>query len=243
MKVLRFLTLVSSLLIWQTSCCATTAAELKCTELNGYGYPMDTGDLYVSSAGLKSGGRNGWVLWTSKDVSDFMIMNPENKTYLVQPLGQRWNDGGPTEYHRHRNKVASVKKEGPAVICGLNCTKYSAMCPTRGDPDKLTLCLEFWIWNTAPCSKAASDAWSTALGLPTGYGLPIRLRRYFREQMMTVMDTDSAKAATKPAEFFLITSDYHRAVDRASLMFSKNGVLKAGDLDDLFISNDKQKKP
>ncbi|HEY9716837.1 MAG TPA: hypothetical protein V6C69_05190 [Trichormus sp.] len=241
MNVLRFLTLVS-LLIWQTSWCAV-AAPLKCFELKGYGYPSDTVDLFVSPAGLKSAGRNGWLLWTSKDVSDFMVLNPENKTYLVQPLGQRWSAAGPTEYHRHRNKVGSVKKDGPSVICGLSCTKYSAMCPSRSDPDKQILCMEFWTWSGAPCGKAASDAWCTALGLPTGYGLPVRLRRYFRGQMMTVMDTESAKTVSKPSDFFIISSDYHRAVDRASLMFSKTGVLKAGDLDDLFISKEKQLKP
>jgi hypothetical protein len=240
MKILRFLALIS-LLVWQTSSGAL-AAPLKCFRLMGYGYPSDTSDLYVSSAGLKSGGRNGWLVWNSKDPSHFMIMNPENKTYLVQALGQRWSDGGPTEYHRHRNKVAKVKKDGPSTVCGLACTKYSAMCPSREDPDKEILCMEFWTCTTLGCSKEAGNAWCTALGIPTGYGMPVRLRRYFRGQMMTVMETESVKTISKPADFFIIGSDYHRAVDRASLMFSKNGVLKAGDLDDLFISKEKQPK-
>jgi len=103
--------------------------------------------------------------------------------------------------------------------------------------------MEFWMCTTMPCSKPASDAWSEALGIPRGYGMPIRVRRHFRGALMTVMDTESVRAVAQPAEFFVIGSDYHRAVDRAALMFSKNGVLKAGDLDDLFISKDKHAKP
>jgi len=237
MKLIASL-LLASLTISLSSFCAE-AEQLHCLEIKGHGFPSDTTQEFVSSRGLKSGGRNGWVLWTHKNATALIIMNTENKTYLLQPLTESWQDGPPQRIFKPR--LTSIKKGENTVICSLKCTKYSASYAFPGS-DKNLLCMEFWTCSHTPCDKAASDAWSTALGVPPGYGLPLRVRRTFRQRSMTVMDVISVQQVTKPAEFFVLDSSFHRATDRAALMFSKDGVLKAADLDDLFISKDKPPK-
>jgi hypothetical protein len=219
MKI-RFALLVISLLLLSST--PASAEQMHCLMLKGFGFPLDTSVLFVSSLGLKSGGRNGWALWTDKNVEEIVVLNPENKTYMVVPLGETFTDGA-SRRHGQRN-VEPVKKLGTATLCGLKCSGYA------------TSRLEWWSCTETPCDKKASDAWSKHLGLPVGYGLPVRIRRMMDGAFKTTMCITSAAPATKPADFFALNPDFHRVTDQTSLMFSKGGgKLKAADIDDLFI--------
>jgi hypothetical protein len=155
-----------------------------------------------------------------------IVLNPDNKTYLMAPLGKQWSRD---EYVMQWPKGMVPKREGRTTICDLACTKYSIIAPSGQD------CFEFWTCRNTPCDMASADAWSKAMGVPVGYGLPIRVRRLIRKKWITTADVTGARKVTKPADFFDLDPTYNRASDRAALMFSKNGALNSHDLDDLFM--------
>jgi hypothetical protein len=223
MKIACALLLVS--IIFAHSC-ALAAEQVDCLELKGFGFPSDTALCIVSPLGVRTGGRNGWILWNHKYPASIITLNPENKTYLMAPLGKEWSRD---DLVLQWPKGMVAKKEGATTICGLPCTKYSINTTTGQD------CFEFWTCTDTPCDRAGADALSKAMGVPTGYGVPIRVRRLFRKQWITTANVTGAKQVTKPADFFDLDPTYQRAADRAALMFSKNGALKAHDLDDLFL--------
>lgn len=161
-------------------------AEVHCLMLKGFGFPLDTSQMFVSSLGLKSGGRNGWALWTDKNAEDIIVLNPENKTYMVVPLGETFVDGASRRIKRPN--VEPVKKLGTVTLCGLKCSGYANER------------VEWWSCTETPCDKKACDAWSKHLGVPVGYGLPVRIRRMMGGTFVTTMCVTSAAPATKPTD-------------------------------------------
>lgn len=179
------------------------------------------------------------------DYTQLYIVNPGNKCYRKQPmmefLAQRWPNW------KHNPKIKNVKKIAEFTGHELQCNRYS--CTTDG------IECEFSTTQALGVNPELASACCRFVGLPPGYGIPISATKLYSPQQVLQSGHHAVPSKLKPVRGKMVnpwlvvrsvaksplhekdlklSSVYKLAQEDFSLWFSKDGSLKANDLEEFY---------
>lgn len=213
------------------------------------------GDLYgpvqvsASASCLKVQAKLGYMLWTRDKPDLVREVNPENKTYLIQPAGE-WIEKTRSDYPGvlpfDRTETKTVKEAGT--------TLHKSSCFRKNKDGSEELVLEYFTVPRFTTGAAGEAIWAKALGLSSASEFPVGVSQLclrgkaHKHRLQAQVNGRSKRWKQliapvkvewfKPdAKTFAIPPAYKQAKDRAALYFSDNGDMKASDIDDLFRSD------
>jgi hypothetical protein len=138
----------------------------------------------------------------------FKVLNSENKSYIQTTVSQYSAQWAPSI------RYPKLKKIGSGKLLKLECTHYLAESYKPG------VNIDAWFTEAIPVDKGLSDSFSKLCGLPTGYGLPVKV------QFISPRGVENAFALLKiektnvVAETLRVPKNYHLMKDQALFFLS-----------------------
>ncbi len=190
----------------------------------------------------------GVVLWHDSQPDVVILLNPENKTFFKESLSKfiSGNHYGVRRPFHFDKRLARKCKLSDGTIAD-EITYFCKTLNGRGHPSLPVL--QVVTLRSVILPTAVLKAWSTIMLSEPKLGFPVMLRSDGLYHHL--LDIDWKKRATgkgwralvsyhslslKPIseKSFTIPSDYRRAHDISAFYLSGTGILKKGDIDDLF---------
>jgi hypothetical protein len=217
----------------------------KAIVLEGKSTEFASVDFIVGAQGVNAKNKLGLLIWTPTDPDYVLSLNSENKVYLHEPF----EDWRLAESSNHSRLTRAELVDKP-VLCGLKCTHYVGYRENRRGAEVPVV--EFWSLDKSPCPTNVLAGWCRFFDLPVDYGFPIQVTRVSPLRavnepgrhgghghghgghwghlfsLVSVKNSPSAVIAVKAPK------GYKQAKDKAELMFSSGGTMKASDIEDLF---------
>jgi len=163
------------------------------------------------------------------DFNLFKVFNPENKSYIETSVSQYATQWAPSIRYPKLDKV------GKGKMFQLDCEHYT------GKTFRENVMIDAWFTNALSLDKRMSDSFAKLCGLPTGYGLPVRvLFKSSRgtEKIFELVKLDKTRVAV---ETLVVPKSYHFVKDQALFFLSDEDGTNSGV--DEFMRSVPQKKP
>jgi hypothetical protein len=133
----------------------------------------------------------------------FKVLNPENKSYIQTTVSQYSTQWAPSI------KYPKLKKIGRGKLLKLECAHYIAESYKPG------VDIDAWFTEEIPMEKGLSDSFSKLCGLPTGYGLPVKLQFISQRSKEKAFELLKIDKTTVVSETLLVPKNYHLMKDQA----------------------------
>ncbi len=153
----------------------------------------------------------------------FKVLNPENKSYIQTTVSQHAMQWTPSM------KYPVLKKIGSGKLLNLQCLHYVGQSFRPGTT------VDAWFTEDIPMEKGLTDSFSKLCGVPTGYGLPVKVQfkgRMYTENAFQLLKLGKTRVAI---ETLLVPKSYHLMQDQALFFFSDEDGKNSG-IDELMRS-------
>lgn len=160
----------------------------------------------------------------------FKVLNPENKSYIQTTVSQYAMQWAPAV------KYPELKKVGSAKLLNLQCLHYVGQVFRTGTT------IDAWFTADIPMEKGLSDSFCKLCGLPTGYGVPVKVQ--FKHPRRTELAFELLKLGKTQVnvESLLVPKTYHYMKDQALFFFSDEDGSNTG-IDEMMRSKPLSPKP
>jgi hypothetical protein len=226
-----------------------SASQATMTTVWSEGELLSKAEVTFCELGFRIKSQIGTSFWSIKDPGSAVLMNPENKVYLKEPVGEYiaelredWRPVPPS-------KISSATKtELPDKIKGK---RYTCVLPAKSDDGQEVTAAEF-ICMDMKLPPAVNQMWCNFLTLEYSpkRGVPVAMKQLMQRRqgqkkrkskslrpprIVTIIEPRQIKELPLDPSFFEIPKGFHRSKDRASLYFSVDGNIKKDDIEDLFM--------
>jgi hypothetical protein len=221
----------------------SVTAKNEALKIRGNGDLFGDVDVIVAREGLLIKTKIGYMVWRADQPDRFCEVNPENKTFWPLTLDQ-WIADTRDDFP-DLPKFSRVSTE-IVTISGVKLNRQTAYHSEPGS--KETKVVEFYTLPNFSIPGQAQKAWSKALGLEQINGFPVGaaqiMRRQHRNRSLRQVSRDKWHPEVTPLyisfitpskTLFVVPSGYKECRDKASLLFSPGGEIKADDIEEFFI--------
>ncbi len=138
----------------------------------------------------------------------FKVLNPENRSYIQTTVSQYSRQWAPTI------KYPKLKRIGSGKQLKLECFHYLS------EGYKPGVDIDAWFTEAIPMDKGLSDAFSKLCGLPTGYGLPIKVQFVSQKGKENAFELLRIEKTKVVVETLMVPKNYHLMKDQALFFLS-----------------------
>ena len=203
----------------------------------------------ASQSGIHIESRMGGSIWKEQTANTVIVYNNENKVYYVQPV-KDYLTGLTQDYLPI--PIKELEPPTKTVFQGRPASKYFGYA-NIGKMGRQCVA-ELTCVDNVKLTPAAQEMWGKVLGVNASvHGLPVLLRqqrasvlscdakvvKLGRPTWVRVLTTNKLVELPSTAESFAVKPNWKQSKDKAGLLFSKDGNLKAKDIDDFFRSDAK----
>ena len=138
----------------------------------------------------------------------FKVLNPENKSYIQTTVSQYSTQWAPSI------KYPPLKKIGNGKMLKLDCLHY------LGESFRPGTIIDAWFTNAIPMDTRLSDSFCKLCGLPTGYGLPVKVQFKTGKEITPMFELLKIEKTQVVVETLLVPKSYRFMKDQALFFFS-----------------------
>ncbi len=157
-----------------------------------------------------------------------LIYNNSNKTFCEKPRKEWLRQFGGSEI-AHANKVHKARS---AVIAGRKATLY--ICDRFSRNGKLSYSTEFWTCSDLPIAAENAAAYCVFCDVPSGYGLPMRITRKYRDHTVSMLDTLGCREMPFEPAVFKPLNGFKKVKDEMELIMAGSSSSGKDDFSAIF---------